>query len=39
VNSLPKVDFQSGSTVNKEVKMYPFKEDDEQINMAAEPEA
>jgi predicted helicase len=39
VNSLPKVDFQSGTTIGNEARMYPVKEDDEQINMAAEPEA
>lgn len=39
VNSLPKVDFQSGITIGNEARMYPVKEDDEQINMAAEPEA
>ncbi len=39
VNSLPKLDFQAGSTIGKEVKMYQSKEDDEQMNIAAEPEA
>ncbi len=39
VNNLPKLDFQSSSIENKEVKMYPTKEDNEQINIAAEPEA
>lgn len=39
VNSLPKVDFQSGTTIGNEARMYPVKEDNEQINMAAEPEA
>ncbi len=39
VNSLPIVDFLSEVTLDNEVKMYPTKEDDEQINIAAEPEA
>ena len=39
VNSLPKVDFQSGSIIGEKVKMYHSKEDDEQMNIAAEPEA
>ena len=39
VNNLPKVDFNSDEALGKELKMYPSKKDDEQINMAAEPEA
>lgn len=39
INNLPKVDFQSGASVGNEVKIYKSKEDDEQINIAAEPEA
>jgi predicted helicase len=38
VNSLPKVSFQSGATLGKEINIYPTNEDDEQTNIAAEPE-
>lgn len=38
VNSLPKVDFGTESTDSKVVKMYPTREEDEQINIAAEPD-
>ena len=38
VNSLPKVDFGIEPTESKVVKMYPNREEDEQINIAAEPE-
>lgn len=39
INSLPKVDFQSSSIIGEEVNMYTFKEDDGQMNIAAEPKA
>ena len=39
VNSLPKIDFEAETTNGKEVKMYPAKDDDEHLNMVAEPEA
>ena len=38
VNSLPKVDFGTEPTDSNVVKMYPTREEDEQINIAAEPE-
>ena len=38
VNSLPKVDFGTEPTDNNIIKMYPTREEDEQINIAAEPE-
>jgi predicted helicase len=38
VNSLPKVDFGIEKTESKVVKMYPNREEDEEINIAAEPE-
>lgn len=38
VNSLPKVDFGTESTDNNVVEMYPTREEDEEINIAAEPE-
>lgn len=38
VNSLPKVDFGIETTESKIVKMYPTREEDEQINIAAEPD-
>lgn len=38
VNSLPKVDFGSEPTDNNVIKMYPTREEDEQINIAAEPD-
>lgn len=38
VNSLPKVDFGTEPTGNNVVKMYPTREEDEQINIAAEPD-
>jgi predicted helicase len=38
VNSLPKVDFGTEPTNNNVEKMYPTREEDEQINIAAEPE-
>lgn len=37
VNSLPKVDFGIETTESKIVKMYPTREEDEQIHIAAEP--
>jgi predicted helicase len=38
VNSLPKVDFGTESSESKVVKMYPARDEDEQINIAAEPD-
>lgn len=38
VNNLPKVDFEIEPTESKVVKMYPTREEDEQINIAAEPD-
>jgi len=38
VNSLPKVDFGTEPTDSNVVKMYPTREEDEQINIAAEPD-
>jgi predicted helicase len=38
VNSLPKVDFGIEPTESKVINMYPTREEDEQINIAAEPE-
>lgn len=38
VNSLPKVDFGTEPTDNNVIKMYPTREEDEQINIAAEPD-
>ena len=38
VNSLPKVDFGIEPTDSKVINMYPTREEDEQINIAAEPE-
>jgi predicted helicase len=38
VNNLPKVDFGTEPTDSNVVKMYPTREEDEQINIAAEPE-
>mgnify|MGYP001239004829 CR=1 FL=1 len=38
VNSLPKVDFGTEPTDNNLIKMYPTREEDEQINIAAEPD-
>ena len=38
VNSLPKVDFGTEPTESKVVKMYATRAEDEQINMAAEPD-
>lgn len=38
VNSLPKVDFGTEPTESKIVNMYPNREEDEQINIAAEPD-
>lgn len=38
VNSLPKVDFGTEPTDNNIIKMYPTREEDEQINIAAEPD-
>lgn len=38
VNSLPKVDFGTEPTESKVVKMYSTREEDEQINIAAEPD-
>jgi predicted helicase len=38
VNSLPKVDFGTEKIDSKVVKMYPTREEDEQINIAAEPD-
>ena len=37
VNSLPKVDFGIEPTESKIVKMYPNREEDEELNIAAEP--
>ena len=38
VNSLPKVDFGIEPTESKIVKMYPNREEDEELNIAAEPD-
>lgn len=38
VNSLPKVDFGIETTESKVINMYPNSEEDEQINIAAEPD-
>jgi predicted helicase len=38
VNSLPKVDFGTEPTESKVLKMYPNREEDEEINIAAEPD-
>jgi predicted helicase len=38
VNSLPKVDFGTEPTDNNVVKMYPTREEDDDLNIAAEPE-
>jgi predicted helicase len=38
VNSLPKVDFGIEPTESKVINMYPTREEDEQINIAAEPD-
>jgi predicted helicase len=38
VNNLPKVDFGTEPTDNNIIKMYPTREEDEQINIAAESE-
>ena len=38
VNNLPKVDFGAEPTDNNVIKMYPTREEDEQINIAAEPD-
>jgi len=37
VNNLPKIDFGTSPTDNKEVKLYPNYEENQQINIAAEP--
>jgi predicted helicase len=39
VNSLPKVDFGTESTDNNVVKIYSTRDEDEQINIAAEPDS
>jgi hypothetical protein len=38
INSLPIVDFGTEPTESKVIKMNPTREEDEQINIAAEPE-
>lgn len=37
VNSLPKIDFGTEPTDNHVIKMYPAREEDEEINIAADP--
>ncbi|MFN9113316.1 MAG: hypothetical protein ACK5XN_24870, partial [Bacteroidota bacterium] len=38
VNNLPKVDFGTEPTDNKVLKMYPTREEEEEINIAADPD-
>lgn len=37
VNSLPKINFEAETSNSKEVIMYPTRDDDEELNIAAEP--
>jgi hypothetical protein len=38
VNGLPKIDFEAETTDGEEVKLYPTRDGDENLNMVAEPE-
>ena len=38
-NNLPKIDFEAETTDGNEAKLYPNRDGDEHLNIAAEPEA